>query len=60
MAIVPISSGMPTRANAKNENGPAPASSAASETITLTGLLIRKSSTAGAAGERHRHQELRR
>ncbi len=37
IAIVPIRRGTPTRANSKNPNRPTPASSAASETITLTG-----------------------
>ncbi len=43
IATVPTSSGTPTRAKEKNGNGPAPASCAASDTITLTGLLISSS-----------------
>ena len=37
IAIVPIRRGTPTRANSRKPNRPTPASSAASETITLTG-----------------------
>jgi hypothetical protein len=40
MAMVPASRGIPTRAKEKKENGPDPASCAASETMTLTGLPV--------------------
>ncbi len=44
MTIVPTSSGNPVRANSKNPNWPIPASAAASDTITLTGLPVSASS----------------
>ena len=44
MATVPSSRGTPTRANSKKPKGRAPASAAASETTTLTGVPVRASS----------------
>ena len=60
ITTVPTRSGSPTRAKEKNGNGPAPASCDASETITLTGLLISSSSPPAAAREGDRHEQLRR
>lgn len=40
MSTVPMTSGMPTSANSKNAKPPAPASLAASETMTLTGVPV--------------------
>ena len=49
IAIVPITSGAPTSANAKKPNDPTPASPAASDTITFTGVPVSASSDPACA-----------
>ena len=52
--------GCPTSANSKKPNLPTPASSADSETITLTGEPGEREQRAGMSPERERHQDLGR
>ena len=49
IAIVPITSGTPTSANSKNPKRPTPASAAASDTITFTGVPVSASSEPACA-----------
>ena len=60
IAMVPSSSGTPTQANSKKPNGAWPASTAASDTRTFTGVPVSASSEPACAGEHQRHQQLRR